>query len=344
MIARHKMGVAVFVAITGLMTLFIAFQVANVGLDGATELRARFRDAGGLFPGDEVRIAGVPVGAVKGIEVVRDDGGHPHAEVVFTVRRDIPVPDDSVATIRWLTVVGFRIVDLQPGDSTTFLGHGDRVEQTRPGFDLNRLGAGLTPFLRTLDPRQFNLLLETIVEGLEGNEANIERIFANVNALFRVLADRDETIGQVIEDYTTVTSMLAERDDQIRRLIDDLVLLVDAFCAGEDILEDAFVEVEALVGDLGDFIETNRDNLGVLLTDLATVTDHLRERLDEVEEGVMLMPRVLRELDLATNRGRFVDINLTCFSLTRPPCTGLGPGGPIDTIEDLLDLLLGGLR
>ena len=61
----------------------------------------------GLYAGDDVRISGVQVGKV---ESIRLDGRI--AKVDFTVQEDHPVFSNTVAAVRYQTLVGQRYVEL----------------------------------------------------------------------------------------------------------------------------------------------------------------------------------------------------------------------------------------
>ena len=74
--------------VVALATTVLALTIANAQPGGTTSYAARFTDAAGLLPGDEVRIAGVVVGAVDEVRVV----DRRIAEVTFSVRESQRIP------------------------------------------------------------------------------------------------------------------------------------------------------------------------------------------------------------------------------------------------------------
>ena len=74
----------VFAVITVVATAMLGLTIANAGAGGKTGFKAVFDDAAMLNPGDDVRIAGVRVGQVEGVEI-KDRN---KALVTFNVDRD----------------------------------------------------------------------------------------------------------------------------------------------------------------------------------------------------------------------------------------------------------------
>src|SRR5690606_40403701 len=72
--ARARAGLLVrlvaFVTVTGMLTVVIGMQIARVDTGGGWRVTATFDDASGLMKGDEVKIAGAPVGRVNEVRVV----------------------------------------------------------------------------------------------------------------------------------------------------------------------------------------------------------------------------------------------------------------------------------
>ena len=106
-------GAAGLVALAALMVG--AFQIDNLPvLTGATSYRAAFRDASGLAPGNEVRVAGVKVGKVTGVGLARAGTGV-YVRVDFRVDdADVHLGRETGATIRIKTVLGQKYLALAP--------------------------------------------------------------------------------------------------------------------------------------------------------------------------------------------------------------------------------------
>jgi virulence factor Mce-like protein len=74
-----------------------------------TTITAQFTAATGVYPGDDVRVAGVKVGTITAI---RPDGAH--VTVTLQVAHGIPVPAEARAVIVAPNLVAARYVQLAP--------------------------------------------------------------------------------------------------------------------------------------------------------------------------------------------------------------------------------------
>ena len=84
------------------MLLYLAFNASSLPLiGGGTAYSAAFSEAGGIKPDDDVRIAGVKVGKVTGVDL--EDG---HVRVDFTITEDASFGPQTGASIRMKTILG----------------------------------------------------------------------------------------------------------------------------------------------------------------------------------------------------------------------------------------------
>lgn len=97
------------------------------------ELTARFSTVGDLSRGAEVRVAGVPVGAVQAIEL---DPQTYFAQATLTIRSDIEIPDDSTAKIATAGLLGGAYVEIEPGGAMEVLSPGGEIEFTQGAVDM----------------------------------------------------------------------------------------------------------------------------------------------------------------------------------------------------------------
>lgn len=100
---------------------------------GSYELEASFRSAEGITVGTEVRMAGVQIGTVTGMEL---DTTSFRAETIFSVRDGIELPDDSAVSISSEGLLGGSFLEVIPGGSPFNLEPGDAVLDTQSSVSL----------------------------------------------------------------------------------------------------------------------------------------------------------------------------------------------------------------
>ena len=316
MIRRTAIYFGLFALITGALTVYIGAQIAKIQLGDTYSVTAEFTDVTGLNDGDDVKIAGVKVGQVSGIEVHDDDT----AIVTLSLEEDVQVPTDSEASVRWRNLLGQRIVYLEPGDEASMLEDGDEVERTHPVVDIGALINELGGLVSAIDPQELNELLGAVEGALNGNEANIDLLLDSAGSLLEVLAEREDTIGQLLEDFDTVATALADRDSQIRSMIDNLSLLTQTFASSEDLLDSTLTELATYSTGLDQALTGNEQELLSIVANLADVTDILRDNIDVVEAQLVNLPGGLAGLHDVTNRGEFIVVQALCFATGPPPC------------------------
>ena len=265
----------VFAVVTALATTVLGLTIANSRGGSTVEYSARFTDATGLLPGDDVRIAGVVVGSVTDISVVDQRV----AKVDFNVDSSQQLPITTDATIKYRNLIGQRYVALDQGTGPTgqLLPEGGVIplERTRPALNLTVLFNGFQPLFQGLDPNQINKLSMEIVQVLQGEGGTVQSLLASTASLTNSVADRDQVIGQVITNLNEVLQTVNANDQGLNELISSLQALVSGLSQDRKPIGDAITSIGTLTQVTGDFLGDARPaikddvrNLGDLATEL----------------------------------------------------------------------------
>ncbi|MFD0979365.1 outer membrane lipid asymmetry maintenance protein MlaD [Tropicimonas aquimaris] len=128
--------------LAGAATLAVAFGFLVYASQGAGmsssqgagyDLTASFRSAEGISVGTDVRLAGVKVGTVSGLDLNRQTF---RADVTLNVAGDLEVPEDSSIAISSEGLLGGNFVELVPGGSPFNLEPGSEIEDTQGALSL----------------------------------------------------------------------------------------------------------------------------------------------------------------------------------------------------------------
>ena len=285
---------AVFAAFCLLFAGWLTVTLGNITL-GADRVAytARFDDVTGLLVNDNVKISGVTVGKVTGIEV--DDGGA--ALVTFGVNEDVRVPEDSTIEIRWRDVFGLRYLYVLPGESDVLAGSDEGVDfaqdqtlaPTSIGTFLNRI----TPFIEALDPNLQNEVLRALDASIVGREQEIRDIVSDGADLTTTLASRDAQIDRILDNASTIFDEYAQRGDDIRSLVDSLVSITDTLARRNDTLDTAVTALADLQAEFGTLVEANEDELRLALDALETTAATLEANTDDLDEFLANTPALV---------------------------------------------------
>ncbi|AHM05657.1 ABC-type transport system [Roseibacterium elongatum DSM 19469] len=113
--------------------VYAAGSTGGFGAPGGYELEASFRSAEGIAVGTEVRLAGVRIGTVTGMDLNPDTF---LADTTFTVADGIVLPDDSAIAIASEGLLGGNFVEVIPGGSPFNLEPGDAILDTQSSVSL----------------------------------------------------------------------------------------------------------------------------------------------------------------------------------------------------------------
>ncbi len=130
--AETVIGAVVVAAAVG----FLAYAANSTGVSGPVDsynLHANFRSIQGISLGTDVRIAGVKVGSVTGLDLNTDTF---RAETTISVNKDIVLPEDSAIQISSEGLLGGNYVELIPGGSEFNLEPGGEVLDTQGAVSL----------------------------------------------------------------------------------------------------------------------------------------------------------------------------------------------------------------
>jgi phospholipid/cholesterol/gamma-HCH transport system substrate-binding protein len=300
--------------VVAMATTVLALTIANASGGDRTSYTARFTDAAGLLPGDDVRIAGVIVGTVDDIKIVDKR----IAEVAFSVASDQPLPASVTAAILFRNLIGQRFLSLEQGAGPTgeVLPPGGTipVERTRPPLNLTVLFNGFKPLFVALDPQQVNQLAFEIIQVLQGQGGTIKSLLASTASLTNTLADRDKVIGEGIDNLNAVLDTVNARDEKLSELIKALQALVSGLAEDRKPIGDAIVSIGELADVTAGLLEDARPPLRDDIRLLGELAGNLNEQDDKLEDQIKRLPHRLETIARAASYGSWFNFYLCQFS------------------------------
>jgi phospholipid/cholesterol/gamma-HCH transport system substrate-binding protein len=305
----------IFMVLTAMATGVLIITVGNISFGAKKEYSADFVDATGVVKGDDVRIAGVKVGSVDDVQI----RGADRARVTFKVDADTVIDDATNATIKYRNLIGQRYISLtQDGEG------GDRLEEegviptsrTKPALDLTVLFNGFKPLFQALSPDDINKLSFEIVQVFQGEGGTMESLLSSTASVTQTLADRDQVIGDLLENLDYVLDHVADRDQQLTRLIGSFRRLVgglnddrEAILDSLDSISELSVHTAALVSDI-------KDPLVKDIKELRTVAGNLDRNRQEIDRALQVLPIKLTKIGRTATYGSWFNFYLCHFKTT----------------------------
>jgi phospholipid/cholesterol/gamma-HCH transport system substrate-binding protein len=299
----------IFLVVTVMATSMLVATIANNVPGGAPSYNAVFSDVTSLNVGDDVRIAGVKVGAVESIQLV----DRRLAEVRFSVAGP-RLPRSVIATIKYRNLLNQRYIALDQGagDPADFLPQGGTIPlgQTRPALDLTTLLDGFRPLFQALSPDDVNKLSGEIIQVFQGEGGNMQTLLANTASLTSTIASRDQVIGEVINNLNSVLGDVNTHDAQLSGLIVQVQELVSGLAADRQPIGDAITALGGLTNSTAGLLTQARPPLRQDIAGLGQVATTLNQNQGTVQRELSILPTKLTDINRTGSYGSWFNFFL----------------------------------
>jgi phospholipid/cholesterol/gamma-HCH transport system substrate-binding protein len=315
----------IFIVVTTLSTGVLVVLIGNLNFMKTRPYKAVFSDATGVVKGDDIRIAGVKVGSVKDVKIVDRE----RALVSFSVAEDSIVTKSSTATIRYRNLVGQRYISLtqgvgdltrMPKDSTI------PIDRTQPALDLTVLFNGFKPLFQALSPTDINKLSAEVIAVFQGEGGNFNTLLQSTASVTNTLADRDQVIGDLIDNLNDVLATLAGRDKQLNELIVDFKAFMAGLVKDKDAILGSLESISTLADETSDLAVGIRPSLVKDVKGLRQVATNLNKGKSELDRAMQVLPIKLQKIGRTAIYGSFFNFYLCQFQ-GNVIVPGLGPIG-----------------
>jgi phospholipid/cholesterol/gamma-HCH transport system substrate-binding protein len=294
---------AVGLTVLGLLTV-AAFNAEDLPVIGDGETySAAFSEAGGLKPGDDVRIAGVKVGKVAEVDLDGD-----HVKVVFKVKGDPEFGTRTGAAIRVKTILGAKYMALEPKGSGQ-LEPGSEIPLTRttPAYDVVAAFSDLTTTSEKVDTEQLATALDTISSTFEDSPEEVQASIKGLSKISRTVASRDKALRELLDHANGVTKVLADRSDEFSTLVKDGDKLFTEISKRRAAIHRLLKGAAALGIELSGLVEDNRKEIGPALEGLNQVVKMLERNQAGLDRSIKLLAPYVRVFTNTLGNGRWFD-------------------------------------
>ena len=324
-------GIA-FTAVTVVATAALGITIANTDVGATTDYYAIFTDVTSLNVGDDVRIAGVRVGQVEQIAVTR----RRLARVEFAVSADRELPASVTATIKYRNLVGQRYIALDQGAGpmgTLSPGATIGLAHTHPALDLTDLFDGFQPLFQALSPNDVNQLSDEIVQVLQGEGGTVDGLIAHTASLTTTLADRDQVIGQVIDNLNSVLDTVNSRGGELSDLVTTLRQLVSGLAADREPIGEAISGIAGLTDSTARLLRLGRAPLRDDIASLRRLSTTLADNSGLVNTFLRNLPVKYQRIGTIASYGSWLNFYLCAATLSGATTDGGGAATGVPVTE-----------
>ncbi|MGW0288403.1 MCE family protein [Streptomyces tuirus] len=281
-----------------------AFNADSLPLIGGGETySAAFSEAGGLKPGDEVRIAGVKVGKVEEVDLAGD-----HVEVTFKVKGDPEVGSQTGASIRVKTILGAKYLALHPkGPGRLKPGSEIPLRRTVSAYDVVQAFSDLTTTTEEVDTQRLAKALDTLSTTFQDSPEEVRASIKGLSKISRTVASRDKALRGLLDHANGVTGVLSDHTEDFSALVKDGDKLFKEISKRRTAIHKLLKTSAALGIQLSGLVEDNRAEIGPALKGLNTFVRMLERNQASLDRSVALLAPYVRVFTNTLGNGRWFD-------------------------------------
>jgi phospholipid/cholesterol/gamma-HCH transport system substrate-binding protein len=306
-----------------------------VDADHAYEVTAEFADILNVVPRSPVMVDDVTVGEVTEVDRVGW-----HAKVTLRIRDDVELPDNAIADIRQVSLLGEKYVALEPpqeGASANPLEDGDALPLGSTGRnpEVEEVLGALSFLLSGGGVAQLGTITEEMNNVMGGRTERLRHLLGSLESVVGTLDDQKGDIISALESLDNLTATLNAERTTIQGALDVAGPAIEVLGAQHEELVAMLRSLDRL-GVVGTRVITaSKDDLIASLRHLQPVVRRLRAAGDKLAPGLNLLlsfpfPQEASEIVLGdyANTSIRADINLADFF-------SRGGGGPLPDLPDL---------
>ncbi len=299
-------GTVGVVALMGVSLNYDRIPYIN-GTHGATVYVA---DAAGLSTGDEVQVAGMQVGTVRGIELDGDK-----VRVRFDIDTDVELGADTTAQIKTDSILGRRALGVYSDGRGELPDRTIPLDRTSVPYSLTAALGDLSDTVEAMDTDSVQDALDVLAETMQDSSPEVRGAIDGITRLSRSLNERDEAVRQLLDKAASSTDVLGQRSDQINQLMVDGNTLFIALDMRKRALSELITNIDELARQLSGVVQDNEAQIGPALDKLENVSDLLIRNKDDIDLGLRRIVPFSTALSEAVASGPWFNAYVSNLSL-----------------------------
>ena len=272
-------GILSIIGIAG-ATTFSFFLDRMPFVKQAYDITAEFADAAGLNADNQVRVAGIKVGTVKDIQLVKD-------RVIITMEIDngTEIPKDANAELKLATILGTKFIDIEATGGGPYLEDGDTIplENTETPYEIYQAANQGTGVIEDLDGEALNDLLVELTTLTRVAKDEVGEALEGLNELGAGLNARNEDLRSMLSGANDLTKLLADEGDEINRLIDSSNNVLGYLSQKREELQSLLESTRFMAANLTDVLQDNRTEVDQILDRLHGALKVLADNVEHVD-------------------------------------------------------------
>jgi phospholipid/cholesterol/gamma-HCH transport system substrate-binding protein len=262
------------------------------------EVVAYFPSTVGLYPGDDVRVVGVPVGTIETIDPRAND-----VKVTIKVDDGVKLPADARALIIAPNLVSARFIQFAPAyKSGPTLADGAQIGLDRTGVPVewDDVKEQLTQLSASLGPQQgevqgpLGAVINQAADTFDGNGDSFRNALRELSQTAGRLGDSRTDLFGTVRNLQVLVNALANSNEQIVQFSNHVASVSQVLADSSKDLDQTLGTLNQALVDVKGFLNENNSALIGQIGKLTDFTNILTEHSDDIEQVLHITPNGLQ--------------------------------------------------
>jgi phospholipid/cholesterol/gamma-HCH transport system substrate-binding protein len=264
-----------------------AYVLFSAG-SGGRKVTAHFTSAVGLYPGDQVRMLGVPVGEIDSIEPGKSD-----VVITMHVKDGVKLPMDVKAVIMSPNLVAARFIQLTPTyKGGAVLPDGGTIELSRTAVPVewDEVKEALTQLSVTLNPAAGEMqgplgsAINQAANTLDGNGQSFHNALLELSQVAGRLGDSRSDIFGTVKNLQVLVDALSQSNEQIVQFAGHVASVSQVLADSSRNLDHTLGSLNQALSDIRGFLHENNSTLIETVNQLNDFTRTLSDQSENIEQ------------------------------------------------------------
>jgi phospholipid/cholesterol/gamma-HCH transport system substrate-binding protein len=301
---RVRIGVMGTLVLTLVVVVGQSFTSAPM-LFAQPSYYGQFANTGQLNKGDKVRITGVVVGKVEGLEIDGD-----HVVIKFSTGSNT-IGTESRLAIKTDTVLGKKVLEIEPRGTRTLRPGGVLpLDQSTTPYQIYDAASDVTKAAAGWNIDTVKQSLNVLSQTVNQTYSHLSPALDGLQRFSDTIGKRDEQITHLLAQANKVASVLGDRSEQINRLLVNAKTLLAAFNERGRAIDALLGNISAFSAQVQNLINDN-PNLNPVLEQLRAISDVLVARKEDLAQSLRYVGQFAASLGETVSSGPYFKIVLS---------------------------------
>ncbi len=256
-----------------------------------------FPSAVGLYPGDDVRVVGVPVGSIDSISPEADA-----VKITMTVQDSVKLPADARAVVVAPNIVSARFIQLTPTyKQGPAMEDGGRIglDRTAVPVEWDDVKSELTQLSQQLGPQAGQVqgplsgFINQAADTFDGNGDSFRRAIRELSQTAGRLGDSRTDLFSTVKNLQILIDALSRSNEQIVQFSGHLASVSQVLADSAVELDDTLGSLNQALSDIRGFLDENNETLIGSINKVTDLTSLLSNQSDDVEQILHVLPNAM---------------------------------------------------